>query len=245
MVRAGCGATASETFPTLQLLLLAQSVSARYLVPSPPPVLTTSCLTHVPSLPSRSLDTLALQPRDCPRCPRGYTRLAPMEDESRAPRGDDVGSPSDSGGAAGSHAAASDPTAATATAAAEDTGHMQQHDDGAGAGEPRPFANTGDEDSVFTTAAAKTTTPPTDSGHATGEHKEPVSPTDLAASPRSGATGFVAPSSYLRPLAATRDREDHYKSGKQPYTAGEPGAKRVMHPLDREQREGLVSDLYA
>lgn len=167
-----------------------------------------------------------------------------MEDESRAPRGD-VGSPSDTAAvSAGSHAA-SDPTAATATAAAEDTGHMQhqqQHDDGAGAGEPRPFANTSDEDSPFTAAANKTTTPPTDSaGHATSEHKEPVSPTDLAASPRSGAPGFVAPSSYLRPLAATRDREDHYKSGKQPYMASEPGAKRVMHPLDREQREGLVS----
>lgn len=171
-----------------------------------------------------------------------------MADESCASRGDDVGSPSDTVGA-GSHTA-SDPTAATATAAAEDNGHMQQQQQ-QGHGEPAPFANTGDEDSVFATTVTKTTPPPpTDptaapppAGHATGEHKEPVSPTDLAASPRSGAPGFVAPSSYLRPLAATRDREDHFKTGKQPFAGSESGAKRVMHPLDIEQREGLVSDL--
>lgn len=163
------------------------------------------------------------------------------------PRGnDDVESPSDT--AAASRTAASEPTAATATAAAEDNGHMSQHhqDHAIGAGEPGPFASTGDDGSLFSPAATTTsTTDPaataTQPGHATGEHKEPVSPTDLAASPRSGAAGFVAPSSYLRPLAVTREREDHYRTGSQPFTASESGAKRPMHPLDREQREGLVS----
>jgi hypothetical protein len=169
-----------------------------------------------------------------------------MEDESRVPRGVVGASPSDTD--AGSHAAF-DPTA-VAVAAAEDTGHMQQHqqqDHGVGAGEPEPgpFANTGDEGSVFTTGATATSptdSPATHSGHATGEHKEPISPTDLPASPRSGGTaGFVAPSSYLRPLAVTRDREEQPRTASQPYTASETGAKRPMHPLDREQREGLVS----
>jgi len=144
--------------------------------------------------------------------------------------------------------AASAPTAAIAKAAAEDNGHMQrdQQDHGVGAGESGPFAGTADDGSLFSAAAATTTsTTDTDntapSGHATGEHKEPTSPTDLAASPRSGATGFVAPSSYLRPLAATRDREGPHRTGNQPFTASESGAKRPMHPLDREQREGLVS----
>jgi hypothetical protein len=144
--------------------------------------------------------------------------------------------------------AASAPTAAIAKAAAEDNGHMQrdQQDHGVGAGESGPFAGTADDGSLFSSAAATTTsTTDTDitapSGHATGEHKEPTSPTDLAASPRSGATGFVAPSSYLRPLAATRDREGPHRPGSQPFTASESGAKRPMHPLDREQREGLVS----
>jgi hypothetical protein len=143
--------------------------------------------------------------------------------------------------------AASAPTAAIAKAAAEDNGHMQrdQQDHGVGAGESGPFAGTADDGSLFSAAAATPTTTDTDnttpSGHATGEHKEPTSPTDLATSPRSGATGFVAPSSYLRPLAATRDREGPHRTGNQPFTASESGAKRPMHPLDREQREGLVS----
>lgn len=145
--------------------------------------------------------------------------------------------------------AASAPTAAIAKAAAEDNGHMQQdqQDHGVGAGESAPFAGTADDGSLFSAAAATTTTTAADtdntapSGHATGEHKEPTPPTDLAASPRSGATGFVAPSSYLRPLAATRDREGPHRTGNQPFTASESGAKRPMHPLDREQREGLVS----
>lgn len=144
--------------------------------------------------------------------------------------------------------AASASTAAIAKAATEDNGHMQQdqQDHGVGAGECAPFAGTADDGSLFTAAAATTTTAAdTDntapSGHATGEHKEPTPPTDLAASPRSGATGFVAPSSYLRPLAATRDREGPHRTRNQPFTASESGAKRPMHPLDREQREGLVS----
>jgi hypothetical protein len=143
--------------------------------------------------------------------------------------------------------AASAPTAAIAKAAAEDNGHMQhdQQDHAVGAGESAPFAGTADDGSLF---SAATTTPTADtdniasSGYATGEHKEQTSPTDLAASPRSGAaTGFVAPSSYLRPLAATRDREGPHRTGNQPFTASESGARRPMHPLDREQREGLVS----
>jgi hypothetical protein len=120
-----------------------------------------------------------------------------------------------------------------------------QQDHAVGAGESTPFAGTADDGSLFSATAAATTTPTDNtapSGHATGEHKEQTSPTDLAASPRSGAApGFVAPSSYLRPLAATRDREGPHRTGHQPFTASESGAKRPMHPLDREQREGLVS----
>jgi hypothetical protein len=184
-------------------------------------------------------------------CPRVSTFPLPlMEDESHVPRGV-VGGSSPSDTDAGSHAAF-DATAALATAAAEDTGHMQkqhqqeEHGVGAGDSEPGPFASTGDEGSLFTTRATATSpttdTPATHSGHATGEHKEPISPTDLPASPRSGGTaGFVAPSSYLRPLAVTRDREDQPRTASQPFTASETGAKRPMHPLDREQREGLVS----
>ena len=145
--------------------------------------------------------------------------------------------------------AASAPTAAIAKAPAEDNGHMQQdqQDHAVGAGESGPFAGTADDGSLFSAAATTTTTADTDtaaapSGHATGEHKDPTTPpTDLAASPRSGTPGFVAPSSYLRPLAATRDREGSHRTGNQPFTASESGAKRPMHPLDREQREGLVS----
>jgi hypothetical protein len=186
-------------------------------------------------------------------CPRASTFPLPlMEDESRVPRGLVGGSPSDTD--AGSHAAF-DPTAATATAAeqpAEDTGHMQhdQQDHGVGAGEPEPgpFANTGDEASVFTsgaTATSPTTSDNTPAGHATGEHKDPTPQTDLPASPRSGGTaGFVAPSSYLRPLAVTRDREEQPRTASQPFAASETGVKRPMHPLDREQREGLVSAFF-
>jgi len=147
--------------------------------------------------------------------------------------------------------AASQPaaTAAIAKAPAEDNGHMQQdqQDHAVGAGESGPFAGTTDDGSLFSAAATTSTTADTDtaaapSGHATGEHKDPTTPpTDLAASPRSGTPGFVAPSSYLRPLAATRDREGPHRTGNQPFTASESGAKRPMHPLDREQREGLVS----
>jgi hypothetical protein len=152
--------------------------------------------------------------------------------------------------------AASAPSAATAKAAAEDKGHMQhdQHDHGVGvgAGEPALFAATADNGSLFSAAAAAaaaaTTTADTDidatsSGHATGEDQEPIPPTDFATSPRSGGTGFVAPSSYLRPLAVTREREGPQRTGGQPFSASESGAKRPMHPLDREQREGLVSGL--
>ena len=135
--------------------------------------------------------------------------------------------------------AASAPTAVIAKAAAEDNGHMQQDpkDHGVGAGESGPFAGTADDGSLFSAAGATTTTTNTTgtdttspSGHATGEHKEPVPPTDLATSPRSGAPGFVAPSSYLRPLAPARDREGPHRTGNQPFTASESGAKRPMHP---------------
>jgi hypothetical protein len=171
-----------------------------------------------------------------------------MEDESRVPRGLVGGSPSDTD--AGSHTAF-DPTAATATAAepAEDTGHMQQHQQPKDDGEPEPgpFANTGDEASVFTSGAAATspTSDNTPAGHATGEYKDIIPQTDLPASPRSGGTaGFVAPSSYLRPLAVTRDREEQPRTASQPFAASETGVKRPMHPLDREQREGLVSGFF-
>ncbi|KAM0700760.1 hypothetical protein Q7P35_012481 [Cladosporium inversicolor] len=147
--------------------------------------------------------------------------------------------------------AASAPTAAAiAKAAAEDNGHMQrdQQDHAVGAGESAPFAGTADDGSLFSAAAAApaaaaTSTTTTDtaapSGDATGATKEYIPPTDLPASPRSGTAGFVAPSSYLRPLAATRDREGPHQTGNQSFTASESGAKRPMHPLDREQREGL------
>lgn len=139
-------------------------------------------------------------------------------------------------------------TAATATAAAErhteDHGHMQQQAQeqqghGVGVRESGPFGTAGEEGSLFAAAAtpaSDTTTATAATGH---EHKDSTSPPDLATSPRSSAPGFVAPSSYLRPLA--REREDHPRPGSQSVTAGEPGAKRIMHPLDREQREGLVS----
>lgn len=185
-----------------------------------------------------------------------------MEDEpeSRAQqqqRGD-VESPSDTGAA--SHTASA-PTAATATAAAAHNGHMSHHQEPAGAsGELGPQASTADDGSPSSTAATTGSTrtsttastsdtaihtdAATHAGHATAEHKEPISPTDLAASPRSATPSFVAPSSYLRPLAVTRDREEHlHRTGSQPFTASESGAKRAMHPLDREQREGLVSGL--
>jgi len=165
--------------------------------------------------------------------PRGVVGSAASNDESTSTSIDAA-------------SAASAPTAAIAKAAAEDNGHMQQdqQDHGAGAGEPGPFAGTADDGSLFSAAATTTTNTDIDntaSGHATGEHKDPIPPSDLAASPRSGATGFVAPSSYLRPLAVTRDREGPHKTGGQPFAASESGAKRPMHPLDREQREGLVS----
>jgi hypothetical protein len=159
-----------------------------------------------------------------------------QKDESHVPRGVVGEFPSDK-----------DDTAATTTSAAEDTGHMQQQQQhhALGTGEPRPFTSAADEGSLFSTTATTTTSKTdtvTHSEHATGEHKESASPTDLAASPRSGATGFVAPSSYLRPLAV---REDHYRAGGRPFTASQTGGKRMMTPLDREQREGLVSGLVA
>lgn len=138
---------------------------------------------------------------------------------------------------------------------------MQQHQHdqqghGVGAREPGPFGTAADEGSLFAaTATAATGAPATSAnesatttataaaaaGHEAHEQKDSIPPADLATSPRSSAPGFVAPSSYLRPLA--REREDHHKVESRPATMGEPGAKRIMHPLDREQREGLVSGL--
>lgn len=177
-----------------------------------------------------------------------------MEDDSR-PRGE-VARPDDDGSSL-SGVSPTATTAATATAAAEDQtedqGHMQQHQHdqqghGVGAREPGPFGTAGDEGSLFAATATgapatsvNESTTATAAGHEINEQKDSILPANLATSPRSSAPGFVAPSSYLRPLA--REREDHHKVESRPAAMGEPGAKRIMHPLDREQREGLVSGL--
>jgi hypothetical protein len=143
-------------------------------------------------------------------------------------------------GDVGSDASSVSPTTTTATSATEDQGQMQdQQGDGIG-----PFATTGDEVSPFAaTGFTATWTPDTakSSSHDDIDPKDSIPPADLAASPRSSAARFVAPSSYLRPLAPTRDREDHHTNQDRTVAVGEAGAKRTMHPLDREQREGLVS----
>jgi len=142
----------------------------------------------------------------------------------------------------GSDASSVSPTTTTATSAAADQGQMQdQQDEGVG-----PFATTGNEASPFAatgTGFTATSTPYTglSGSHDDSEPKDPIPPTDIAASPRSSAARFVAPSSYLRPLASTRDREDHHTNMDRTAAVGETGAKRPMHPLDKEQREGLVS----
>ena len=143
----------------------------------------------------------------------------------------------------GSDASSVSPATTTATSATEDQGQMQdqQHDTVGG-----PFATTGDDASPFAatgTGFTATSTPDTaiSGSHDEIDPKDPIPPTDLAASPRSSAARFVAPSSYLRPLAPTRDREDHYTIEDRIASAGDAGAKRPMHPLYKEQREGLVS----
>lgn len=141
------------------------------------------------------------------------------------------------------------PAAATATAA-EDHAHgaMQHHQQQADgtAPVPSPPPPAADDTSPTTTTAAP---PPTAfAGTAPdysrgSERKASLQPSDIATSPRGTNAGFVAPSSYLRPLAATREREDQQDRSESRHhgMAGEPGARKVMHPLDREQREGLVS----
>ena len=141
----------------------------------------------------------------------------------------------------GSDASSVSPTTTTATSAAADQGQMQdQQDEGVG-----PFATTGNEASPFAatgTGFTATSTPYTglSGSHDDSEPKDPIPPTDIAASPRSSAARFVAPSSYLRPLAPPRDRDDHTNLDRTA-SVSEAGAKRSMHPLDKEQREGLVS----
>jgi hypothetical protein len=122
-------------------------------------------------------------------------------------------------GDVGSDASSVSPTTTTATSATEDQGQMQDQQDG---GVAPDTAKSSSHDDI--------------------DPKDPIPPADdLAASPRSSAARFVAPSSYLRPLAPTRDREDHLTIQDRTAAVGEAGAKRPMHPLDREQREGLVS----
>jgi len=110
-----------------------------------------------------------------------------------------------------------------------------------------PFTTAGNEASPFAAAdigfTPTTWTPDTavSGSHDDSDPKESIPAADLAASPRSSAARFVAPSSYLRPLAPTRDREDHHANQERTASVGESGVKRPMHPLDKEQREGLVS----
>jgi len=108
-----------------------------------------------------------------------------------------------------------------------------------------PFTTAGNEASPFAAAdigfTPTTWTPDTavSGSHDDSDPKESIPAADLAASPRSSAARFVAPSSYLRPLAPTRDREDHHANQERTASVGESGVKRPMHPLDKEQREGL------
>ena len=144
-------------------------------------------------------------------------------------------------GDVGSDASSVSPTTTTATSATEDQGQMQDEQHGS----VGPFATTGDDASPFAatgTGFTATSTPDTalSGSHDDVDPKDPVPPTDLAASPRSSAARFVAPSSYLRPLAPPRDRDDHTNLDRTA-SMSDTGAKRPMHPLDKEQREGLVS----
>jgi hypothetical protein len=145
-------------------------------------------------------------------------------------------------GDVGSDASSVSPTTTTATSATEDQGQMQDQQHGS----VGPFATVGDDASPFAvtgTGFTATSTPDTalSGSHDDIDPKDPIPPTDLAASPRSSAARFVAPSSYLRPLVPTREREDHHTNQDRTAALGEVGAKRPMHPLDKEQREGLVS----
>lgn len=109
-----------------------------------------------------------------------------------------------------------------------------------------------------TTSTSIPTSPTDSSTAAVGDSKG--SGTGVLAEERGGVpdgaataapAGFVAPSSYLRPAAGTRGKADGVRSGSgsgpgspmggsRPTTAGVGGMK-VMHPLDKEQIEGLVS----
>lgn len=186
-----------------------------------------------------------------------------MEDESRVtaagPRG--LAGPDDESSVS--------PTA-VATAAEDQGGLMQQdqkheqQDDGVAAGQSglsptdtttaaaaaasettnttTTTSPTGDESSHSSgTTPTPTAIPtPTTSGHDTSSQKSPPLPADVSTSPRGGSTaGFVAPSDYLRPLAVPRERDDHHRSEHR--TEGESVVRRPMHPLDTEQKEGLVS----
>lgn len=185
-----------------------------------------------------------------------------MEDESRVtaagPRG--LAGPDDESSVS--------PTA-VATAAEDQGGLMQQdqkheqQDDGVAAGQSglsptdtttaaaaasettnttTTTSATGDESSHSSgTTPTPTAIPtPTTSGHDTSSQKSPPLPADVSTSPRGGSTaGFVAPSDYLRPLAVPRERDDHHRSEHR--TEGESVVRRPMHPLDTEQKEGLVS----
>lgn len=146
-----------------------------------------------------------------------------MEDESRDPRA--PAGPVDDDGSNLS------PTTTAATDHAVAAGE-QPVNTGAGAG-ATGVENEHSNDSTATTTPTAVPTP----AHADGDRKaSSAAPADVATSPRGSTAGFVAPSSYLRPLAVTREREDHYRG------EGRRGEAKVVHPLDREQREGLVSE---
>lgn len=136
-----------------------------------------------------------------------------MEDESRDPRA--PAGPDDDGSS----------LSPTTTAAAAATDHAAAADSHA-------------NDSTATTTPTAFP-PPTSPTHGNGDRKASVVPADIATSPRGSTAGFVAPSSYLRPLAVTREREEHHRGEGRRGGAGEG---KMVHPLDREQMEGLVSE---
>ncbi|KAM0722805.1 hypothetical protein Q7P37_002247 [Cladosporium fusiforme] len=144
-----------------------------------------------------------------------------MEDESRAARG--LAGPDDEMSVS--------PTA-TATPA-EGDGLVSS---------PTATAATGDNEASQSSGTAPTPTAlptPTSPTNDTSAPKSP--PADFSTSPRGTSTagGFVAPSDYLRPIVASRERDDYHKSEQRPVMEGETVVKRPMHPLDREQKEGL------
>jgi len=77
-----------------------------------------------------------------------------------------------------------------------------------------------------------------------------ASPTTSPATAAAAAgAGFVAPSSYLRPVAGSRahplsaakEGSGFAQGGIEGSSRGAPGEQKVMHPLDKEQTDGLVS----